>query len=472
MKDQSQEKSVPLRSPVIVVLGHVDHGKTTLLDAIRKTNQAQRELGGITQSVGASVAITPQGKKITFIDTPGHAAFSKMRSRGAKIADIAILVVASDDGVMPQTKEALEYIYAEKIPFIVAATKIDLPSASRELVKSGLSKLGVIFEDSGGDTPYIEISAKKGTGIDNLLEVVSLVSDLNGIQGDEGSPLEAYVLETGKGNKGQTVSVVVKDGNIKVGDKLITENKSAKVRGIFDDLGHSVQSILPGQPGLLLGFSDLPDVGARIWRENDVNAITKTETQKALIGSSIEGQMPILIKAQSTGSLEALLAQIPPKFFIVSSGIGDINDSDVFLAKSANAIIFAFQIRVQSSVRKLADTEGIKIEEYGIIYELIDRLTELSASTDIIVLAETLIIKTFPFDQKRVAGCKVIKGVFSRKDDLLLKRGAEKLGKIKVISMQKGKVEIETAKQGEEFGIIFVPQLEFREGDMIISTGK
>jgi translation initiation factor IF-2 len=258
-----------LRPPIVSVLGHVDHGKTTLLDYIRKTSVAEKEVGGITQSTGASKVKTKDGKEITFIDTPGHAAFSNMRSRGAKVADIAILVVAADDGVKPQTKEALEYILSSQIPFIVAATKTDLSSSSVDNVRNQLEKEGVSFEGRGGEIPLVVVSGKTGKGVDDLLEVVGLVAELHEIKGNTNDDLQAVVIETGKDKGGPTVTVVVRNGSLKVGDQVIAETTKAKIRGLFDFKGKSVKSCLPGDSCLILGFSELPPVGSRVWEEQE-----------------------------------------------------------------------------------------------------------------------------------------------------------------------------------------------------------
>lgn len=222
------------RPPIVTVLGHVDHGKTSLLDFIRKTSVTKKEAGGITQSIGASVVQTKDGSTITFIDTPGHAAFSNMRSRGAKVADIAILVVAGNDGVMPQTKEALEMILASNIPFVVAATKSDLPGFSLEKVRGDLESQGVLFEGRGGDVPLISVSTVKGDGVDELLETIGLIAEVQGVAGDPNALLEAVIVETTKDQRGPAASLVVRNGTLKVGDEIVTENANAKVRGLFD----------------------------------------------------------------------------------------------------------------------------------------------------------------------------------------------------------------------------------------------
>ena len=471
MVKAKKTQSVKLRPPIVSVLGHVDHGKTTLLDALRKTSVASREAGGITQTIGASMVVTSAGGKITFIDTPGHAAFSKMRSRGTSASDIAILAVAADDGVKPQTIESLKYIKEAKIPYIVALTKTDLASASAEKVKGQLEKEGILFEGRGGDVPLVSVSAKAGTGLNDLLEIILLLAEVNEVKGDPKDPLEAVVIETSKGKQGSVVSVVVKDGTLKVAEIVSADEISAKVRGLFNHLGRPVKEILPGEPGQILGFSSLPSVGSRLKSEVE---ITLSEEK---IGSSrikdTEGGLPILIKAKSSGALEAVLGSIPKGIFVVGSGVGDINESDIFLAKSGQTSkIFAYGVKVSANVLRLAQTEDIKIESFEIIYELLERLAVLLKKEEKEIFGKAEIIASFPLDDKRVAGCKVIEGRIARGDSLVLSRGETETGKVKAVSMKKMKKEINKAELGEEFGILLEPQLDFQKGDMLVSVRK
>jgi len=471
MVKAKKTQSVKLRPPIVSVLGHVDHGKTTLLDALRKTSVASREAGGITQTIGASMVVTSAGGKITFIDTPGHAAFSKMRSRGTSASDIAILAVAADDGVKPQTIESLKYIKEAKIPYIVALTKTDLASASAEKVKGQLEKEGILFEGRGGDVPLVSVSAKAGTGLNDLLEIILLLAEVNEVKGDPKDPLEAVVIETSKGKQGSVVSVVVKDGTLKVAEIVSADEISTKVRGLFNHLGRPVKEILPGEPGQILGFSSLPSVGSRLKSEVE---ITLSEEK---IGSSrikdTEGGLPVLIKAKSSGALEAVLGSIPKGIFVLGSGVGDINDSDIFLAKSGQTSkIFAYGVKVSANVLRLAQTEDIKIESFEIIYELLERLAVLLKKEEKEIFGKAEIIASFPLDDKRVAGCKVIEGRIARGDSLVLSRGETETGKVKAVSMKKMKKEINKAELGEEFGILLEPQLDFQKGDMLVSVRK
>jgi len=461
-----------IRPPIVTVLGHVDHGKTTLLDAIRKSNVASKEAGGITQAIGASTVTTKEGKTITFIDTPGHAAFSKMRSRGAKVADLALLVVAADDGVKPQTIEALQLIKAANIPFIVVASKVDLPSASVETLYGQLEKEQVLFEGRGGATPLVQVSAKNGTGIEEILEMISLVADLEEIKADPKAILEAVVIETTKNTRGLLASAVVRNGTLKVGQEVYCEGLRAKMRGLFDDKGQNVKEIICGFPAQILGFEKLPSVGAVI-SSSEASMALQVEGKKKLQIKIEEGQLPVIVKAKNAGSLEAVLAGLPKDVVVLDSGVGDVFESDVLLAKSSGAkYILAFESKAPTSVIKLAEAEGVKIEAFQIIYELFQKVEEILKGGQIEILGKAEIVASFPFNNKKVAGCKVTLGRINKTDTLIVQRGDKELGRVKIVSLKKQKQDIAEAKIGEEFGVIFAPQLDFAEGDVIVSVRK
>lgn len=471
MKNPTKIEKISLRPPIVVILGHVDHGKTTLLDFIRKTNIAKKEAGGITQSIGASVVETKNGKKITFIDTPGHAAFANMRSRGAKVADIAVLVIAGEAGVKPQTQEALNFILEAKIPYVVAVTKIDLPTASVDNVYTQMEKLGVVFEGRGGNVTLVGVSGRTGEGVENLLEVISLTSEVYGLKGNADEPLESVVIETGKDKKGPTTSVVVRSGKLTVGQDVVAENAKARIRGIFNFKGESVKEVLPGEPALLLGFEELPFVGSRIWSATEKENMIVV-AKGSPIAPSIEGKISIILKTQSAGSIEAILANLPAEVVVVATGVGSINEGDIFLAKSTGSSIFAFEVKVAPSVIKLAGTEGIKIETFNIVYELFERIDEIIKEGIVEIKGKAEIIAIFPYDGKDVAGCRIISGKISKTDTLTLTRGENELGQVKITSMKKGKQEIQVVGQGEECGIFFNPQLDFKVSDVITSVRK
>lgn len=457
----------------MTILGHVDHGKTSILDKIRKTNVTAAEAGGITQSIGASVVTVKDGKKITFIDTPGHAAFSQMRSRGSKVADIAVLVVDASDGVKPQTKEALSLIKEAQVPFIVAINKIDLPAANVEGVLGELEKEEVLFESRGGDTPYLGVSAKTGEGIDQLLETISLLAEVAGIKADPNGALEAVVIETSKEKAGLSVSVVVRSGTLKSGETLYTDSSECKVRGIFDYKGVSVKEILPGQPGQILGFSALPSVGSVITSDKNLVTIKGTTFRNKDEYKKVkEDELPVILKAKSVGALEALQNLLPDKVVVVASSVGDILESDILMAKSTGAWIFAFETNAPSSVLKLAEAEKVKLNKFDIVYELIDKMTEIVKSGNKEILGRAEIVAAFPFDNKKVAGCKVTMGKILKTSNLTLVRGEREIGNVKALSIKREKSEINQALAGEDFGILFEPQLDFQIGDVILSVAK
>lgn len=459
------------RQPVVAVLGHVDHGKTTLLDAIRQTSLAAREAGGITQSIGASVIETKQKKKITFIDTPGHAAFSKMRSRGARAADIAILVVAADDGVKPQTLESLNILKDSKTPFIVALTKIDLPTASVQEVLGQLEKQGVFFEGRGGDTVYCSVSAKTGKGIQELLEMVTLVAEVNDIKADPDGDLEAVVIETSRDRRGLLVSTIVKNGTLRVADIIGVEGVCAKVKTMFDWKLKQVTAAFPGEPAQVLGFSELPEVGSILRRVDSKTVQKDYGKQKEKVKTSEKNKLNCVVKANSQGALEAVLGSLSD-CNVVSSGVGEVNQNDVFIAKAAGARIFTFGLKTPVVIKNLAESESVNIENYEIIYDLIDRVKEILDQLQVKILGKAKILEQFPFDNKLIAGSKVMEGEIIKGSKVSLMRGDRQLGKVSIISIKKGRDDVEKVTQGEECGILFKPQLDFKIGDVLVSTSK
>ena len=458
------------RAPIVTVLGHVDHGKTSLLDAIRKTSVGAREAGGITQSIGASQVVTKDGSKITFIDTPGHAAFSKMRGRGAAVADIALLVVDASDGVKPQTIESLNLIKEAKIPYIVVATKSDLPSANSEIVLGQLEKEGVTFEGRGGDVPLVSVSAKKGEGLENLLTVIILLSQVKEVKGSPEGALVAPVIETSKDKRGVNVSIVVRDGRLKVGDTIFSDNEFTKIRGLFNDKGRPINEVLPGESALLLGFTKLPEVGIVLRSEDVAFGLTKEPTPKLKIE---KGKIPILVKAKNAGALEALLSGIPPDVTVIDARVGDVFGSDVLDAKGKGVgRIYAFESYASPTVLKLAESEGVKIQSFEVIYKLFEDIQNLVKGGTEEVLGKAEILASFPYEKKKVAGSKVIEGIISKTGKFKIVRGNKIVGEAKAISMKKGKGDINEAKTSEEFGIIFDKELAFEIGDMILSVSK
>lgn len=455
-----------VRQPIVTVLGHVDHGKTSLLDALRKTNVFASEAGGITQSIGASTLTTKDGKKITFIDTPGHALFSGMRLRGSKTADIALLIVDGSAGVKPQTRESIALIQEGQIPFIVVVTKIDLPAASVENVLAELEKEGIYFEGRGGQTPFIGVSARTKEHLDELVDLISLLAEVNNIQSDPEGDLEAAVIETSKDKAGNIVSVVVRNGKLKVGDEIFAEKVSGKVKGLFNEAGKPIKEVNPGEPAKVLGFTGLPPVGSLVHKGNLVGV----EDERKTLGRIDKNKIPLFVKASSSGSLEALVASIPQEFAVIDSGVGDVTESDILNAKANNARIFVFESRIPGSVKKLAEMEKVKVETFSIIYELLEKLDKIVKSGLVEIIGKAEIIAEFPFDNKRVAGSKVTMGTIDKVTKVKLLRGEAELGKIKILSIKKQKQEVNSVSQGEECGILFVPQLDFKLGDVIVAV--
>ena len=469
--EAKKQKVNQARPPIVVVLGHVDHGKTSLLDAIRKTNVTSREAGGITQSIGASVVETKDGGRITFIDTPGHAAFGKMRGRGAKVADIAILVVAQDDGVQPQTKEALEIIKAANLPYLVAGTKADIAGVNPEALKGQLEKEGVFFEGRGGQVPFLSVSAKNNIGLTELMDMLVLMSEVAELKNDPEGELEGVVIESGKDQMGPVATIVVRNGKLKVGETIFAEEYECKVRALFDDKGKPVKEVLPGEPAKVFGFTNIPPVGASVTREAH-EAVKEAPKAKGVfdLRRLKNDEIPLILKASNAGALEAIIASLPPKIVVVDSGVGDVTTSDIINAKTGNAYVFVFESKIPNEVAKLAEAEKVRVERFEIIYELLQRLEEILKSGRTEIIGRAQVLASFPFNNKKVAGCKVLDGRITKGDSLILTRDAKEIGKGKAVSLKKQKLEVASVGQSEEFGVITEPQLDFAIGDVIVSV--
>lgn len=463
------------RPPIIVILGHVDHGKTTLLDYIRKTHRAEKEAGGITQSIGAYEA-SFGGKRLTFIDTPGHAAFSKMRSRGASIADLAVLVVAADDGVKPQTLESIKHLKAANIPFVVAINKVDKEGVNVEVPKAELTQAEVFVEGYGGNTPFVLLSGKTGKGVDNLLETLLLLSELEELENNEDGELLAPIIEAHKDNhRGNTVSVVVRQGTLAQGDAVHTDSSSGKVKAMYNDQGMQIKLALPGMPVQLLGWDSLPMVGEVV--KKGVASEVVASTQVAKVQDGVSEHLNIILKADTQGSLEAIIGSFPNEVNIISQSTGDITESDVLLASTTNSIILGFNSKASSSIKKLAETEDVKILTHKIIYELLEFIEKkilrlLEPNYDEKVLGEGVILKVFEINKDRIAGVKVTKGELQVGNTIHLKKqdGTTKDARIK--AMRIGKEEVKVASAPDECGILLFPSLDINEKDVIIAFQK
>jgi len=461
---------VKYRSPIVTIMGHVDHGKTSLLDNIRSTNVQEKEAGGITQSIGASVVTTKEKKDITFIDTPGHLVFSGMRERGAKIADVVVLVVAADDGVKPQTKEVVKYILENRIPVILVISKVDLPSANIQSVLGQIQKEGILLESSGGNVPFIKVSSKTKEGIKELLEMIVLLAEVNEITGDESGSLEAVVVESAKSKGGVLVTVVVKNGTLSVGKIVVTNDEKAKIKGLFDSYGISVKEVLPGKPAQILGFKELPGVGVTIADVNSDFSEKKSHSEnRPDVG---EDELAIIVKASNAGSLEAVLASIPQGVVVISSSVGDVVESDIVLAKNGNADIYSFGAGVSGPVKKQAESDGVDIEVFEIIYEMLEKLKEKVEKSKTLMMGKAEILAEFPFNNKRVAGSKMVVGKIKKGNEVVLMRGEQEIGVARVVSLKKQRNDVIEVGQAEEFGAILSPQLDFAKGDMLVSLDK
>ena len=351
------------RSPIIVILGHVDHGKTTLLDYLKKSNIAAHEAGGITQHISSFQLTTSDQGLMTFIDTPGHKAFNKMRERGSKIADLAVLVVAADDGVKPQTRESIEFIKNSRLPFVVAVSKSDLPGANPDQVKTQLAEAGVVVEDFGGDVPVSVISAKTGKNVPELLELIHLIASLNPPQADPQGSLELVVLESRlDSKKGPLAVVLVKNGTLKVSQELFQAEKIGKVKALIDSEGKSVKEAFPSQPIEILGLYQIPEIGSIISdRQISVTSKIKQPTHET---TPSESTLNLILRADVAGSLEAILTSLPPEVNVISSGTGDVSENDILLADTSKSLVVGFNLRPSGSITKLAETEKVSLQDF------------------------------------------------------------------------------------------------------------
>lgn len=463
--------------PVVCVLGHVDHGKTTLLDAIRKTSVAEKEVGQITQKIGTSEITIPyegEKRKITFIDTPGHEAFLTMRSRGVSAADIAILVVALNEGVKPQTKESIKHIKESKIPVIVALTKADLPDINQEKVKQQLVKEGILLEGLGGNVPALLVSGKTGKGIKELLDLILLVFEMQDDKKDK-KEFKAVVIESKLDpKKGNLVTLVIKSGCLKVGDEIKARNSTGKVRAIFNSFGESLKEASVGSGIEILGFTSLPKPGeiVSLLGEEKIEEVFEKDFQVA----KKESLLLLLLKADTLGSLEAISDLLPKEASIILKGTGPVNDSDILLAKAQKAIVLAFNVPVKKDILQLAHLERVIVKQYNLIYELLREIEEVvgdiksgSGLKTETILGKIKILASFPAGKTKALGLKVLEGRIASGDRVKLLRRDTELGKSQIKSLRKGKEITKVAEIGEECGAVLDPLLDFEVGDMLLS---
>lgn len=452
------------RPPVVTILGHVDHGKTSLLDHIRKANVASKEAGGITQAIGA-YQINHGGNIITFIDTPGHAAFSEMRKRGGQAADVAVLVVAADDSVMPQTKESISHIKKANIPFVVAINKVDIPGVNPEKVKTDLANNEVFVEGYGGNVPFVPISAKTGQGIDDLLEVIVLLSELEQLPNTEDEkPAMALVIESSlHSQKGPLATLLVKNGTFIQNDDLYSGISSiGKIRSMSDYNGNNINQATPSTPFQVIGLSQVPPVGDLITNQPQE---LSDPSSKVVNNTEINPELPnIILKADVQGSLEAILNQLVDKVNVTSSSVGFVTDTDIQNAVATKSEIIGFNSKMASSVSKLAEVDKVKFTNFNIIYKLFDYLDELKQTKEdelgpkIVEVGQAKVLKVFNFKGTIIYGCICTSGK--------LKIG--NLVKDSVISsLKSGKDDVSEVKKDQEFGLALTPSLNLESGDII-----
>ncbi|MBI5122373.1 translation initiation factor IF-2 [Candidatus Roizmanbacteria bacterium] len=482
------------RPPIVAILGHVDHGKTTLLDFIRKSNITDREFGGITQKIGAYEITTDfkdyKTNKITFIDTPGHEAFTKLRARGADVADIALLLIDGKDSVMPQTAESISHIKAAKIPFIVVINKIDLPETNPEKVKNDLLKYEVMTEGKGGEVPVALVSAKTGQGVNELLETILFIASDLKLNFDEKNPALAYIIETKKDRRGIVASAIIKDGTIKIADTLFVNDQKIKVKSLINDLGKSISQVLPSSPFEVLGFNDMPEVGAMIKTQSSIPNSDQTITNDQLANVQkvltledvlktpvVEKKLAAIIKADSQGSVEALKNSLKDNvnLNIILLAVGEINKSDIFLAKATKSIIIGYTVKTSAEAEDLAKQEKVIIKSYQIIYELLDELNEVAnlikekEEKEKNLKGEARIIANFIIEREKIFGVLVIKGKINLGDQLECFRKNKLIGKTKLVSLRIRAKTVNEVKKGQEAGMIFGPPLDFVTGDVVKS---
>ena len=488
------------RPPVVTIMGHVDHGKTSLLDYIRSTRVASGEAGGITQHIGAYHVDTDKGT-ISFLDTPGHAAFTAMRARGAKVTDIVILVVAADDGAKPQTVEAIQHSKAAGVPMVVAVNKIDKPEADVERVKNEMSQYEVIPEDWGGDTQFIEVSAKTGQGIDELLDAILLQAEVLELKAVEDCPAQGVVIESSldKG-RGPVATVLIQNGVLKKGDTLIAGQELGRVRAMFDESGAAIESAGPSMPAVVLGLSGTPNAGEDVlvinderkareladYRQQKIREVKLAKQQQAKLddmfsrmGAGEQSTLNIVLKADVQGSVEALRESLTKILTdevvvkVVSAGVGGINETDANLAVASNAIIIGFNVRADASARRIVEEHGLDLRYYSIIYEAIDQIKSAvsgmlspEVTEEIIGLAEVRDVFRAP-KIGAIAGCMVVDGVVKRSSPIRVLRENVVIFEGELESLRRFKDDVNEVRSGTECGIGVKSYNDVQVGDQI-----
>lgn len=502
MADEKKDNLLP-RPPIVVVMGHVDHGKTTLLDYIRKTTVASREAGGITQSIGAyeiwhpNSASSPDGsgnpnapirigKKITFIDTPGHEAFSKMRARGAKVADLAILVVAADDGVKPQTKEVIQVLKEIETPFVVAINKIDKNNADPERIKQELIQEGAMLEGFGGNVSWHAISAKTGEGVNELLDLILLTAEMEDLTYNPKAETKGIIIEAKMDSRrGLTAIAIVRDGILRVGDEITTQSAFGKIKILENFLGERVEELAPSSPALILGFESLPQVGEEFYSGKvRLEEVKLAQIQDvALIARLARAVVPegekasvinLMLKADVSGSLEAIAGVLKtiPEVKIINESIGDITDGDVKAAGSTGAAIAGFKVKTTKPAENLAKAQNVLIITSEVIYELVKILEDkVEALKKPESKGEIEILKIFSQRGRRqVIGGKILSGKIKNKSELTIVRNDKEMGFGRLMNLQCQKQDVREVNAGEECGMLFESETTIEVGDKLVSS--
>jgi translation initiation factor IF-2 len=485
--------------PVVTIMGHVDHGKTSLLDTIRKTKVAVNEAGGITQHIGA-YQVEINGKKITFLDTPGHEAFTAMRARGAQVTHIAIIVVAADDGIMPQTIEAIDHAKAANVPIIIALNKIDKANANPDRVKQQLAEIGLVIEEYGGETVCVPVSARQGIGIDELLEYILLVAEIQDIQANLNGPATGAIIEAKlEKNTGVTASVLVQQGTLKMGDTIVVGAISGKVRAMFNDRGKRIQKAPPSTPVSILGLSEVPQAGDHLEVVHDERTAKQRAQQEAekrrseaaplgqvsldtLYMQMQEGkvkELNVVLKSDVQGSSGAIknalskLGEENMKVRLIHEGIGNISETDVHLAGASGAIIIGFNVKADGAAQREAQKEGVDIRYYEVIYKLIDDIQAalvgmLEPTYREVIDGHAEVLQTFKAGKTTViAGCRITDGKITRSSQARILRKNEKVFEGKIASLRRGKDDVREVATGYECGIVMEEFTAFEAGDII-----
>ena len=499
VSEEGDEEDLVSRPPVVVVMGHVDHGKTSLLDYIKNSHVADREIGGITQHMGA-YQVEAGGNPITFLDTPGHAAFTAIRARGARVTDIAVLVVAADDGIMPQTVEAINHAKAAEVPIVVAINKMDLPGADPERVKRQLSENELLVEDWGGDIISVNVSARTGEGIDDLLENLQLVAEISELKANPDKQASGVIIEAKLDRKrGPTATVLVIDGTLSVGDYIVAGNAFGRVRAMIDDKGKNIDKVTPGAPAEILGFGSLPEAGDRlvvagsdreargmIGRRERSGRSTLSQSRALSLEEVVNRvelgdvkELNLVLKADVQGSLEAIrqslerLVDEDAKVRVLHTGVGAVTESDVLLASASDGVIISFSIGTEPSAERLADRMGVQIRPYNIIYQLIDDI-ELALHGMLepvyteVVVGRAEIREIFGGRRgTQIAGCRVTDGRMVRNGAVRVTREGENIHQTTISSLRHFRDEVNEMNAGTECGIILQGFNEFQTGDIL-----